>query len=68
MDTNSFYVTGGMAVWDEQLWKEFEASLSSSRRRHAEGDAITVCHCTNSVLVLAGGNNGSLCELTPPAY
>ena len=55
MDTNSFYVTGGMAVWDEQLWKEFEASLSSSRRRHAEGDAITVCHCKNSVLVLDGG-------------
>jgi hypothetical protein len=42
MDNNSFYVTGGMAVWDEQLWKEFEAGLSSSRRRHAAGDAITV--------------------------
>ena len=66
MDNNSFYVTGGMAVWDEQLWKEFEASLSSSRHRHAEGDH-GLCHCTNSVLVLAGGNNRSLCELTPPA-
>jgi hypothetical protein len=30
---NAFDAAAGMAVWDEELWREFEATLTGPRRK-----------------------------------